>query len=49
MKCKTAERLWNKVIEKRDLAIDTGHVEDFIFAWHEWVDHIMEHGCWRWE
>lgn len=47
MECKIEKELWKKVIEEREKALFTGYTEDYVDAVYKWVNHIMEHGCWR--
>ena len=42
-RCKIAQRLWEKVTEKGACG------EEIEYEYGEYVHHIEEHGCWRYE
>jgi len=48
-RCKIAEGLWGKVKKEGNLSVYTGYDDDLAIAYDEYISHIQDHGCWRYE
>ena len=48
-RCKEAERLAKRVDEEADKASFAGYYDDFVIAHNNYLNHIEDHGCWRYE